>query len=123
MPTKRLPEFSRCLVALRAKAGKSRYKLAQYCNLDESYILRLETGERRHPSRDTVEKLCLALVSGCSKITLDDVNSLYLAAGYAPMQKRGKGVGDSNQPPGILMRAFHATAHFFYRDDGIPALG
>ena len=51
-------EFPRLLEELRIQSGKSRYKIAQYSGLDEAYLLRLETGERRNPSRDTVEKLC-----------------------------------------------------------------
>ena len=85
------PDFSRLLEELRIKSGKTRYKLAQYSGLDESYILRLETGERCNPSRDTVEKLCLALVSGSTTVPIDDVNRLRLAAGYAPLRTRGQG--------------------------------
>ena len=89
MESRPLPEFSRVLVELRTKSGNTRYKISQYSGLDGAYLLRLETGERRHPSRDTVEKLCLALVSGSTTVTIDDVNRLRLAAGYAPIRTRG----------------------------------
>ena len=46
--------FSQTLKRLRLQSGKSRYKLAQYSGLDEAYLLRLESGERRNPSRDAV---------------------------------------------------------------------
>ena len=88
-------EFPRLLEELRIQSGKSRYKIAQYSGLDETYLLRLETGERRNPSRDTVEKLALALVSGDTTITLDDVNRLRLAAGYAPIRTRGQDSGEA----------------------------
>ena len=49
-------EFSRTLKRLRSKLGKTKYKLAQYSGLDEAYVLRLESGERQKPSRDTVRE-------------------------------------------------------------------
>ena len=94
MPSKHSTEFSRLLVRLRTKSGKSRYRIAQYSGLNQSYVLRLETGEKRNPSRVTVTKLCFALVSGCSEVTLDDVNALLMAGGYAPIQVIGKGVSE-----------------------------
>ena len=82
-------EFSRTLKRLRAKAGTTKYKLAQYSGLNEAYVLRLESGERQNPSRDTVMKLGLALASHSPTISVDDVNELLLAAGYAPLRSRG----------------------------------
>ena len=90
MLSRRPSEFSRRLLALRTKSGKSRYKIAQYSGLDGSYVHRLESGEKRNPSRDTVMKLGFALVAGCSEVTMDDVNALLLAAGYAPIRTRGE---------------------------------
>ena len=90
MLSRRPSEFSGRLLTLRTKSGKSRYKLAQYSGLDESYILRLESGEKRNPSRDTVMKLGFALVSGCPEVAMDDVNALLLAAEYAPIRTRGE---------------------------------
>ena len=85
-------EFSRTFKRLRAKAETSRYKLAQYSGLNEAYILRLESGERQNPSRDTVIKLGLALVAHSSDISISDVNELFLAGGYAPLRGRGEAV-------------------------------
>ena len=83
-------EFSRTLRRLRSQSGKSRYKLAQFSSLNEAYILRLESGARQNPSRDTVVKLGLALVTGSSTVSIDDVNELLLSGGYAPLRGRGK---------------------------------
>ena len=83
-------EFSRTLKRLRSKSEKSRYKLAQYSGLDEAYVLRLESGERQNPSRDTVMKLGLALVSDSDTVSIHDVNELLLAGGYAPLRGRGE---------------------------------
>ena len=90
MVSKQPSEFSRLFASLRIKSGKSRYWIARYTHLTESYIYRLETGEKRKPSEPVVAKLSLALAAGCSKITLDDINRLRFAAGYAPLQTRGE---------------------------------
>ena len=88
-------EFSRTLKRLRVKSGKTKYKLAQYSGLDEAYVLRLESGERHNPSRDTVMKLGLALVSDSATVSIHDVNELLLAGGYAPLRGRGESVSAS----------------------------
>ena len=54
--------FSDHLQKLRLKARKSRYRLAQFSGIDQTYLLRLERGERTNPSRDVVLTLALALV-------------------------------------------------------------
>ena len=92
MATQRRTEFSLVLRRLRERSNKSRYKLAQFTGVNEAYLLRLETGERRNPSRDVVMKLGLALVADSSLVTLDDVNELLLSAGYAPLLSRGESV-------------------------------
>ena len=83
-------EFGDTLKKLRSKAGKSRYRLAQYSGINEAYILRLETGERSNPSRDVVLMLGLALVENSENVSIYDVDSLLLAAGYAPLRRRGE---------------------------------
>ena len=85
-------EFSRTLKRLRSKSGKTRYKLAQYSGLDEAYVLRLESGARQNPSRDTVMKLGLALVADSDTVSIHDVNELLLAGGFAPLRGRGESV-------------------------------
>ena len=87
-------EFSGTLRRLRSKSGKTRYKLAQYSGLDEAYVLRLESGERQNPSRDTVMKLGLALVADSDTVSIHDVNELLLAGGFAPLRGRGESVPD-----------------------------
>ena len=83
-------EFSVLLRSLRDRSGKSRYRLAQFSGVNEGYLLRLETGERRKPTRDTVVKLGLALVADSSSVTLHDVNELLLSAEHAPLLGRGE---------------------------------
>ena len=85
-------EFSGTLKRLRERSGKSRYRVAQFCGLDEAYLARLESGERRNPTRDTVMKIGLALVQDSTEVSIHDVNELLLSAGFAPLLSRGESV-------------------------------
>ena len=82
--------FGERLKALRVKAKKSRYRLAQYSGIDQAYLLRLESGERTNPSRDIVIMLSLALVENSERVTVHDIDELLLTAGYAPLKRRGE---------------------------------
>ena len=82
--------FSETLRTLRLKSGKSRYRLAHYTGLSETYLMRLEKGERANPSRDVVLMLGLALVERSDCVEIWDIDSLLLSAGYAPLRKRGE---------------------------------
>lgn len=82
-------EFGAMLKRLRTKAGKSRYKLAQWSGLSEAYLLRLENGERNNPGRDVVLLIALALVHDSSSVDVYDIEELMLSANYAPLKKRG----------------------------------
>ncbi len=86
-------QFSETLKRLRIKSGKSRYRLAQYSGLSEPYIFRLESGERTNPSRDVVIMLGTALAQGVSSIEIWDIDALLISADYAPLRRRGDGVG------------------------------
>ena len=82
--------FGETLKTLRSRAGKSRYRLAQYSGLNEAYILRLERGDRSNPSRNVVLMLGLALVENSDSVAIWDIDSLLLSAGYAPLRRRGE---------------------------------
>ena len=82
-------EFNAMLKRLRTKAGKSRYKLAQWSGLSEAYLLRLENGERINPGRDVVLLIALALVYNSPSVDVYDIEELMLSANYAPLRKRG----------------------------------
>ena len=82
--------FSEKFRMLRHRARKSKYRVAQYSGIDQSYILRLETGEKANPSRDVVLMLALALSNNSDAVGIGDVEELLLAAGYAPFRRRGK---------------------------------
>jgi len=81
--------FGEALQRTRRKAGKSRYKLAQWCGINEAYVLRLENGERNNPSRDVVLMLALALVHNSPLLDIYDIDGLLIAADYAPLKRRG----------------------------------
>ena len=92
MADKGTTQFSETLKRLRLQSGKSRQELAQYSGLNEAYLFRLESGERRNPSRDTVIKIALALVSGTTAVSIQDVNELLLAGDYAALRGRGESI-------------------------------
>ena len=78
-------DFGSSLAHLRAKTGKSKYRLSQLSGLDQAFIGRLEKGAK-NPSRNTVILLGLALVHNCSAIDCDEIDDLLLAAGFAPLK-------------------------------------
>ena len=80
--------FAEILKRLRTKAGKSRYQLWKFSGVDQSYIAKLEKGEKLNPSRSTVILLCMGLLHDCNQIDLCEVEELLLAADYAPLRKR-----------------------------------
>ena len=83
-------EFGDALKTLRKRSDKSRYRLAQYSGINQAYVQRLETGERNNPSRDVVLMLAFALVENSDSVSVNDVDFLLLAAGYAPLRRRGE---------------------------------
>ena len=83
-------EFPAVLRVLRERSGKSIYRLAQYSGIIEAYLRRLETGERRNPTRDTVVKIGIALVQDSAEVSIHDVQELLLAAGFTPLLGRNE---------------------------------
>ena len=64
-----------------------------YSGLSEAYILRLETGQRRNPSRDVVIMLALSLVRASDVFEVWDIDELLTSASYAPLRRRGQRSG------------------------------
>ena len=81
--------FAETLKKLRTRAGKSRYRLAQFSGLNQAYVLRLEIGERGNPSRDVVLMLGFALVEGSDSLGIWDIDELLMSAEYSPLRRRG----------------------------------
>lgn len=80
--------FAETLKRLRIKAGKSRYQLWKFSGIDQSYIAKLEDGDKVNPSRSTVVLLGMALLCNCKQIELSDIEELLLSADFAPLRKR-----------------------------------
>ncbi len=89
--------FADTLKKLRARAGKSRYRLAQYSGLNQAYVLRLEIGERENPTRDVVIMLGFAIVEGSQSVAIWDIDELLMSAEYTPLRKRGDGAASSGR--------------------------
>ena len=88
--------FGRTFLTLRQKTGKSRYNIARFTGLDESYLLRLETGERNNPSRDVVLMLGMALMRQSNLLEIWDIDDLLMSAEHCPLRKRGKRSGKTS---------------------------
>ena len=93
-------DFASTLSRIRLRAGISRYRLAHWSGINESYIHRLESGERYGPSRDVVLMLGLALARGEYAVEIWEVDDLLLSAGYAPLRRRGDRSGGSEWTTG-----------------------
>jgi hypothetical protein len=85
--------FTDCLNRHLRRSGLSLSALARRSWLDISYISRLvnlpcdplnprtaDHADRRHPSRDTVIRIGLAM-----QLSIEEMDELLLAAGYAPL--------------------------------------
>ncbi len=89
--------FAETLKKLRARAGKSRYRLAQFSGLNQTYILRLERGDRENPTRDVVIMLGFGIVEGSEAVAIWDIDELLMSAEYTPLRKRGDGTASSGR--------------------------
>jgi len=79
--------FSRAFSNLLDKTGVSCYQMSQYSGLDQSYLSRLKSGEKRNPSPETVVKISLALVHCSEKVTIHEVESLFNSVGRSLLIK------------------------------------
>ena len=64
-----------------------------YSGLSEAYILRLETGQRRNPSRDVVIMLARSLVRASDVFEVWDIDELLTSASYTTLCRRGQRAG------------------------------
>ena len=73
--------FSEAFSDLLDKSGVTCYKIAQWSGLDQAYLSRLKSGEKKNPSFETIIKICLALAHCGKGITLYDIEELLNADG------------------------------------------
>ncbi len=86
-------EAMRVLAAMKRRAKVSTYKWASLAGVDGRYLARLETGEKRNPSRDVLIALARALVDHTPLFGEGDVDRVLRAAGLPPAPRRGRGPG------------------------------
>ncbi len=86
------------LVAMKERAKVSTYKWASLARVDGRYLARLETGEKRNPSRDVLIAMAQALVDHTSLFGQGDVDRVLRAAGLPPAPRRDRGPGPGDGP-------------------------
>lgn len=74
-------DFSRVFSYLLEKYKVSCYQISQYCNLDQAYLSRLKSGEKKNPSPGTIFKIALSLTHLSEKITMYDIEELFKSVG------------------------------------------
>jgi len=74
-------DFSAVFSGLLQKTGVSCYRISQFSHLDEAYLSRLRSGEKKNPAPETVVKIALALVHFSDKVDLYDVEALLNSVG------------------------------------------
>jgi predicted transcriptional regulator len=80
--------FAETLKRIRKKAGISRYQLWKFSGVDQSYLAKLESGEKGNPSRSMVILIGMGLVHASAEIQITDIDELLWMADYAPLRKR-----------------------------------
>jgi len=74
--------FTEAFSKLIAKSGISCYRIYQFTHLDQAYLGRLKTGERKNPSPETIVKISLAICHLSKKnVDLYDIEMLFNSVG------------------------------------------
>lgn len=84
-----ISEFGYLLRQHRKRVGLSQRELAKRIGVDNSYISRLERGERDVSSRDKIIMMIEVM-----NLSDHDANSLLLTAGFAPINENMPLIGD-----------------------------
>jgi hypothetical protein len=74
-------DFSQVFAALLETTGISCYRIGQYTHLDQGYLSRLKSGDRRNPSPETVLKISLAFTHYNDQVRLYDIQKLFKSVG------------------------------------------
>jgi len=74
-------DFSKIFSTLLEKTGISCYQIGQYTRLDQAYLSRLRSGEKKNPSPETIIKISLDLTYYSDKIKLHDIQKLFRSVG------------------------------------------
>ena len=81
IPDSQLSRLTKALRKYQMEAGKTQAEISAGCWLDESYVSRLFTGERWHPSRDAL----ILLAAFGMGLSMEATDVLLLAAEYRPL--------------------------------------
>jgi transcriptional regulator with XRE-family HTH domain len=79
--------FAKAFSGLLNKSGVSSYKISHYTHLDQAYLSRLLSGEKKNPSIETIFKICLALANYNSELSIDDFEKLIKTSGHSLFNK------------------------------------
>lgn len=70
------------------KLSISGHQIAYSTRLDEAYISRLRSGQKKNPSDETIIKICLAIAHYANKLPLDEIELLFKASGHSLFTNR-----------------------------------
>jgi transcriptional regulator with XRE-family HTH domain len=74
-------DFSQVFSELLEETGITVYQLSQYTHLDQAYLHRLKTGERKNPSPTTVIKINLAFAHLSTEFGIRQAERLFKSIG------------------------------------------
>ena len=74
-------DFAKVFSKLLGDHNISSYQVSQFSGVDEAYLSRLKSGERKNPSPETVVKISLALCHLCDNVILSDIEELFNSTG------------------------------------------
>ncbi len=76
-----MDNFAKAFVQLLEQSGVTCYQIEAYTRLNQAYLSRLKKGEKINPSPETIMKISLALAHFSSKLTIDEIDSLFRSVG------------------------------------------
>jgi transcriptional regulator with XRE-family HTH domain len=74
-------DFAKVFSKLVENYSLSSYQISQFSGLDQAYLSRLKSGERKNPSPETVVKIALAICHTKPQAKLSDIEELFNATG------------------------------------------
>jgi transcriptional regulator with XRE-family HTH domain len=74
-------DFSLAFSRLLEKTGITIYQISQYTHLDQAYLHRLKTGERKNPSPATIIKISLAFAHFRPEFGIYEAERLFKSTG------------------------------------------
>ena len=79
--------FSQAFSRLLDETGVTCYQIAKYTGIDEGYLSRLRSGEKRNPSPEIIARICLAIAHLSNKTTQPDFEALFNSVGRSLLIK------------------------------------